>query len=146
MIDLAIRILGPLAIAGALFVFGCSHGEANIKRKWDAQLKAAAEQQAEIERVKNRANAGVTNDYIEQAKRATVAAASARSESQRLRDALANRAGNPEAGPAVDEGAATARALGECSERYSTVAGVADELSAQVTGLQAYISRVCEPN
>jgi hypothetical protein len=41
---LILRILGPLLIAGIVFMFGFSNGEARIQRKWDlataAQVKA----------------------------------------------------------------------------------------------------------
>lgn len=40
---------------------------------------------------------------------------------------------------------AAADALEECSSRYAAVAGVADALSVEVTGLQAHITRVVGP-
>ncbi|MBV2164891.1 MAG: hypothetical protein KUL80_11590 [Comamonas sp.] len=46
---------------------------------------------------------------------------------------------------AQPDAAATARtALGACSQRYAAVAGVADQLSAQVMGLQDYVQATAQ--
>ena len=49
------------------------------------------------------------------------------------------------AGSLADAAPALATALGECSQRYEQVAGIADRAIIQVTGLQGYIERIVMP-
>lgn len=54
----------------------------------------------------------------------------------------------PEGTPAFDrshEARALANSLSECSKQLEEVAGTADDLSIQVTGLQDYLNRVVRP-
>lgn len=83
--------------------------------------------------------------------RAAVAAADARQRSlhttiaQLNADAAARLSGtgSPACTAADVDAAATARELlGACSDRYATVAGAADELAGQVTGLQDYVQAI----
>jgi hypothetical protein len=62
-----------------------------------------------------------------------------------FRDRASRAAQSSPAGSIAHGAVAAADALEECSSRYAAVAGVADALSVQVTGLQAYITRVVGP-
>lgn len=62
-----------------------------------------------------------------------------------FRDRASRAAQSSPAGSIAHGAVAAADALEECSSRYAAVAGVADALSIQVTGLQAYITRVVGP-
>lgn len=62
-----------------------------------------------------------------------------------FRDRAARAAAGSPAGSVAHEATAAADALSECSARRAEVAAVADELSVQVSGLQAYIGRVVGP-
>lgn len=75
-----------------------------------------------------------------------------RAERQRLRDATADfraravaEGARSEPGSVAHGAVAVADALDECSGRYEAVAGVADTLAVQVTGLQRYITDVVGP-
>lgn len=90
--------------------------------------------------------------HAQQIAAVSAAAAGARSERDRLRNTLATlRRGGSQAGqssstePGPDATAPLADALAACADRYADVAGIADELSTQVTGLQAYIAKVVGP-
>lgn len=74
------------------------------------------------------------------------AVAGAQSELGRLRDVLAAREAAATATPSTgtDAAATTERQLfGQCAETLAGVAQQADQLAAQVTGLQGYVSAVC---
>jgi Tfp pilus assembly protein PilV len=74
------------------------------------------------------------------------AVAGAQSELVRLRDTLANRqtAATATTCTGTDAAATTERQLfGQCAEALAGVAQQADQLAAQVTGLQGYVSAVC---
>lgn len=62
-----------------------------------------------------------------------------------FRDRAAREAAGAGPGSLADGAARIADALGECSQRREEVAGVADRLSIQVTGLQRYITEVVGP-
>lgn len=74
------------------------------------------------------------------------AVAGAQSELGRLRDVLATRQAATTATPSTgtDAAATTERQLfGQCAETLAGVAQQADQLAAQVIGLQGYIKNVC---
>lgn len=129
-----------------------NEGREEVRAEWRAEKAAAKEAQAEIERIKNRANTGVANAYqakIETAKAAAAAAEHAarlgRAESDSLRDELhARDRANAAAAAIADEAAAAViEFFGECRERRIALAREAGELAAQVGGLQDYAKHVC---
>lgn len=74
------------------------------------------------------------------------AVAGAQSELDRLRDVLAARQATADAAPSdrTDGAATTERQLfGQCAKTLAGVAQQADQLAAQVIGLQGYVSAVC---
>lgn len=99
-------------------------------RKREQEL-AAAKQKAE-------------EAYVEQKRKAAVAAAGARNELDGLRGALAARGGDtcpdPSAKPGANAGARLEQELlGHCAAALVELAAEADRLEALVVGLQAYI-------
>jgi Protein of unknown function (DUF2514) len=90
-------------------------------------------------------NAKVTNDYQTLKNTSATAAAAAKSERVRLLEALsAARAAssNTTTGTRADAGPAE-RILVDILGKYEEVAGAADKLADQVTGLQGYVRNVC---
>lgn len=121
-----------------------------------AQKRAAAE---DAERTKEQAKQQeaerIAHEQVqrEQAQSAALAAAESRNRSlhttiaQLNADAAARLSSSgPQSCTAADiDAATTARtALGECSSRYTTLGGVADRLSGQVTGLQDFVRSVTQ--
>lgn len=122
-----------------------NEGRAEVQAKWDA-LEAERHRVAATDALRRgEANIVVIDAHRKQVAKSKVAAAVARSELERLHDALAerDRAIAAATGPRVDDSAAIAKSLGECSTQYQAVAGSLDRLSDQVTGLQAYVQQVC---
>lgn len=117
------------------------------------QALAAANEQALRERTQAALAAlevQIENAQLREAMQRDRAAAVARTDSlQRtiaaFRDRAAREAAGSPAGSVAHEATAAADALSECSARRAEVAAVADELSVQVSGLQAYIGRVVGP-
>ena len=117
------------------------------------QALAAANEQALRERTQAAMAALEVQIEIAQLRESVArdrAAAAARTDSlQRtiaaFRDRAARAAAGSPAGSVAHEATAAADALSECSTRRAEVAAVADQLSVQVSGLQAYISMVAGP-
>lgn len=118
-----------------------------------ARIKAEATQrEIDIQTRAVMAQMEADHAHAQRVAEVTAAAAGARSELDRLRNTIAalRRGGGgqsqgPEAEPITDASGPLADALTACAERYADVAGVADRLSVQVTGLQAYITDVVGP-
>lgn len=128
-----------------------AHAQAALKRAADEAAARATEQakQKETERIANE------QAQREHASRTALAAAADRNRSllttiaQLNSDAAARLSSSgAQSCTAADIDAATAArtALGECSNQYTAVAGVADKLSNQVTGLQDYVRSVSSSN
>ena len=150
-----------LAIGAAGWWAHQRHASAVVMR---AVLDDRAVWQAEAQRVRAEASQREINiqtravmaqmeaDHAHAQRVAAIAAAAsgARSERDRLRVALSQavRGGGGGAGQGTgtergsDAGPAIADALAACADRYADVAGVADRLAVQVTGLQAYVRDV----
>lgn len=139
----ATRILGVAGVLATAFVWGCSHGEAKINRKWTAERNVMVAEQARIERELNEGNNRVTAAYIAQRDAQKLSAAAARTELAGLHADIADRAASAAASGRFDEAAEVGKLLGACEGRYTAVAEDADGLAAQVRGLQDYAQRVC---
>lgn len=59
-----------------------------------------------------------------------------------LRRAIAASAGSAANPPSGSDGGPVGRALAQCAERYSELAGIADRYANQLIGLQAYVRAV----
>lgn len=145
-----------LAIAGALWGFGHyqkQQGRAEVQANFDAYIakQAADTLQAslvnqETSLLKQKAVDRSRQNDFENAKKLAAVNARLAGTVAGLRDDIAVLNNRPQAGDASE---ASARAyaeakiarelLGECSSRYSEVAGEAGELAKQVIGLQGFI-------
>lgn len=154
-------LVATAALAGAaLWVLGwradlIEQGRAEVRVQWQAeramQLEQALEREREtlrtMERQERQAQE-VDRVHQSQLRASRAAAADARSELDRLRDALARAGGGgagdvPEATTDPGGAAGAAAAIGlfaACAERYADVAAVADRLADQLRGLQALIA------
>lgn len=128
---------------------------AEAKREGDAARLQAENERSERakEQAKQKEAERIAREQVqrEQAMRSAMAAADARNRSlhttiaQLNADAAARLSGSsPQSCTTADiDGVTAARtALGQCSSRYTAVAGVADQLAGQVTGLQDYVRSV----
>lgn len=121
-------------------------GQQAVRAEYQAaQLQAEKEARAREQRLveeKQKAEAA----YVDQKRKAAVAVSGARSELDRLRDALAARsAGAPTATcpRAADRAGLEQHLLGQCASALVGVAAEADRLETLVVGLQGYIKNVC---
>lgn len=107
--------------------------------EWNAEKLVAAE----TYRLRNQANAGVIDGYRKQVQSVARAAASARTESVRLRDEIAYHAQRAASGPGADD-SPIGKLFGECAAEVARLAEAADQLAAQTRGLQRYAGEVCQ--
>lgn len=157
-------VLGVQAWNTHLVAKGDAQGAQRVHSEWKAaeakREGEAARLQAENERsertkeqAKQQEAERIAREQLqrEQAMRSAMAAADARNRSlhttiaQLNADAAArvSSAGQAACSAADIDGATAARtALGQCSSRYTAVAGVADQLAGQVAGLQDYVRTV----
>jgi hypothetical protein len=151
---LGLTLAGMAALAVAVVAFGQHErqvGADEVQARWDGEkaerwrVVARAQAQARGAEQQQARKAQEVDQHVE-VKLAAVAADRDRVVRQLggLRDELAAvRAGAVPGGPADTGEAAQTRALadslGECSERYSAVAGERDELAVQVGGLIALL-------
>ena len=157
-------VLGVQAWNTHLVAKGDAQGAQRVHSEWKAaeakREGEAARLQAENERsertkeqAKQQEAERIAREQLqrEQAMRRAIADADARNRSlhttiaQLNADAAArlSTAGPQSCTTADIDGATTARtALGQCSSRYTAVAGVADQLAGQVAGLQDYVRSV----
>lgn len=158
-----------------LIAKGDTQGSQRVQQAWDnaeatrkateaqasaqaAQQRAAAEaaqRTAEQEKQKEAERIAHEQAHREQASRAALDAATASNRSllttiAKLNADAAARLSGPGAQSCsttdIDAAARARTALGECSGRYTAVAGVADQLTDQVTGLQDYVRSVSSSN
>jgi hypothetical protein len=149
------RVVAGLVVAVILFVTGDHVGAGRIQQRWDHERAELDRQRADAEhearqREQLRARLGMesANEKARLLARANADAVGARSELGRLRQRLAAlSAGQAASGAGAaggPRGAATAAdVLGECSGRLQELAGQADGMSVQVTGLQGWIRAYC---
>ena len=128
MPDIVIRWFAGLAIiaglCGVSFLKGCEHE----RDKWEAlQAKAQAEAANETAR-RIKAQAELVAKFQKERDDAKADAARNRDAVRLLRESIAGITGRPLV-PVSSEGfAKVGDVLGECAERYSSMAGTADEL------------------
>lgn len=164
-------VLGVQAWNSHLVAKGDAQGAQRVRTEWDtadtqreaeattarmqAEKQAADAERAERakEQAKQQEAERIAREQAqrEQAMRSAMAAADARNRSLHTTIAQLNAdaaarvpgAGQAACGAADIDGATAARnALGQCSSRYTAVAGVADQLAGQVAGLQDYLQTV----
>lgn len=120
-----LAILGiGLALFGLGFVKGCEH-ERDKLEALSAQAEAEAEK-VTAERIRKQQN--LVAKYEKERNDANASAARSRDAVRSLRDTIANMPRSPLV-PVSSEGSPkVGDVLGECAERYSAMAGTADEL------------------
>lgn len=157
-----------------LIAQGDAQGSARVRTEWNTAdtKRQADEAKARMQAAQKRALAEVAERDLEQAKQKEAeriaheqvqreqaqnsALAAAESRNRSLHTSIAQLNANaaarlsspgPQSCTAADiDAATTARtALGECSNRYTALGGIADRLSGQVTGLQDYVRSVIQP-
>ena len=154
---------GAVALAGAAWWAHDWHAGRVIERAvqaerqaWqDKHRQALVEANQQAQRLTTRAAIAAMEAQIESANlREQVARDRAMSAARLdgLRDTIAQlrdrAARSPDAatpGSVAHGATSTADALAACADRYADVAGVADRLAVQVTGLQAYVRDVVGP-
>ncbi len=154
--------------ADALRTHWMDAGRAEVQARWDAarmadqaasaNSQAAAQAAARAaEQILTERNEEIDRAYTERETALRGRAAALDAELGRLRGAVVSAragasAGSPGAAPAAaasgaDGGAADAgELLLECSRAYADVAGAADGLASQVTGLQDWVRLVAAPD
>lgn len=128
MPDIVVRWLIVLGVGVALFGTGFLKGCEHERDKWEklsaeAQIQAAKETADRISRQKE-----LVARYEKERNDANASAARSRDAVRSLRDTIANMPRSPLV-PVSSEGSPkVGDVLGECAERYSAMAGTADEL------------------
>jgi len=128
MPDIVVRWLVILGIGVALFGTGFVKGCQHERDKWEA-LSAKAEAEAEkvtADRIKRQQD--LVAKYEKEKQDANASAARSRDAVRSLRDTIAGMSRNPALPVASESTAKVGDVLGECAERYSSMAGTADEL------------------
>lgn len=127
-------------------------GQKTVQAEWSLDIQKRTEQAlAAKQAARNHeqqlvaAKQKAEEAYVEQKRKAARAAAGAKSELDRLRDAIAERGAgetctDPSAQPRANAGARLElELLGHCAAALLELAATADRLEAQVVGLQGYI-------
>lgn len=127
-------------------------GQDSVRTQWSAERAEQAQQQAtlvETYRLRERAAAKqaerIDREDFDKRNAALASAATARAAADGLRaDIGALNASVPatatELAASLGQARAARDALGQCADRYSGVAAVADALAIQVTGLQDFVA------
>lgn len=126
--------------------FAYRAGSDHVKQDYQARAAKLERQAREREHALAAAKQKVEEAYESHKAKAARAAVGARTELDRLRDTLTARATTgaatacacPDAAPAPER-----KLLGECAQAATDLAGEADRLAAQLTGLQGYVRSVC---
>lgn len=143
-------------VCGALAAIGTWQVQA-----WRYDTRMAIMQQAHAEALQKseqmarqreqglvRARQEAEESYVQEKRKAAVAAGRARSELDGLRDQLyalgaPKRGQDPATACRADAGALERQLLGQCAADLVSLAAEADRLAAQLTGLQGYVRQVC---
>lgn len=145
-----------LVVLSATHFTAYRSGKAAVRAVWDkekAELTAKALAAEQAARTKEQAlvvqRQQAEKRYVEEKRKAAVAAAGAGSELERLRNALAER----DRELATADSAASSRAnggarlerdlLGNCATALAELGAEADRLEARIVGLQSYVKQVC---
>lgn len=126
-------------------------GKKTVQTEWNEDIQKRTEQALEAERAARdqeqqlmAAKQKAEEAYVDQKRKAAVAAAGAKSELDRLRDAINDRGDSSCTDPAAKPRAngitrLEQELLGQCAGALTELAAEADRLEAIIVGLQAYI-------
>lgn len=130
-------------------------GKKTVQAEWNEDIQKRTTQALEAERAARNqeqqllaAKQKAEEAYVDQKRKAAVAAAGAKSELDRLRDAINDRGDSSCADPAAKPRAnGVARLeqelLGQCAGALLEMANTADRLETVIVGLQGYVKDVC---
>ena len=153
IIIVVISVLGATHWKAYRTGFNVSQAEVQQREAQAQQAALQAEQAARFKEQQLVAERQKTEErYVQEKRRAAVAAAGAQSELDRLRDELASAAtggspacSNPTAAPRDHGGTRLeSELLGHCATALVNLAAEADRLEAQLVGAQQYIKNVCQ--
>ena len=127
--------------------FVYNKGRETVQAKWDKdkliQTEQALQKQQQLQIEKQKSD----ERYVNEKRKASIAAANAKSELDRLRDELANGAKDNIGSCTVPGTNGRARLeselLGQCAASLVAMAQEADRLEAIIVGLQSYVNNVC---
>ena len=130
-------------------------GKTTVMSQWQQEKLTLAQEALKAEQVARQkeqqlvvAKEKAEKQYVDEKRKAAVAAASASAELDRLRDVLANNNRKESAGSCAVPGI-NARAgleqelLGQCAGTLVSLAAEADRLETVIVGLQSYVKNVC---
>lgn len=145
-----------LVVLGATHFTAYRSGKAVVRAQWDKERAELAAKALDAERAARRKEQALVAErkkledkYVEDKRKADAAAAGARTELDRLRDAIAGAPGCPAAADPAAAGRAAGAArlelelLGACATALTDLAAEADRLETRVVGLQQYVKQVC---
>ncbi len=131
-----------LACGVQTFRIGALKEEAATQKAALATAQAQAEHEAR-EREQQMADGArkAADDYSKNVARVRAGADGARTELDRLRDAIASSPAGAASAPACgsDDASRARTVVGQCAATLQTLAGTADQCEARLTGLQDYI-------
>ncbi len=141
-----------LIVFGATQYVGKYHALTALSTYRLEVVQATVTQEAktrELEHELSQRNERLADELVQKEQRLAAATVAARRSDAGLRDEIArlnarHRPANPESAALADEARVARELLGACSQRYTSVAGDADELRDQVTGLQIFAKQVCQ--
>lgn len=146
-----VAVIAAASVGGLLYLKhverqGAERGRAEATAEFEKINRQAQREADEREAARRVALEKSRARDVAKAKAAAAAADAARIELDRLRYILpatdSGRRDDTSTGPVTDGTALVSEFLGACAQRYVEVAGEADRLTAQVTGLQGYINAV----
>lgn len=148
-IIVAVGLVAVLSSYYFVYSRGYNKGEEVVHALWTEdklkQTEEALSKQQHLQQEKQKSD----ERYVNEKRKATIAAASAKSELDRLRDILANNDNRETSGGSCTITGTNGRArleqelLGQCAATLVAMAAEADRLEAVVVGLQSYVKNVC---
>lgn len=122
-------------------------GERQIEVKYQLAAAKAQEEARKHEQELVTAKQKAEEQYVQEKRKSAAAAAAARTELDRLRNALAERGAAGADSPACTGAYGSPRLeqelLGQCASALTSMAAEADRLEAIIIGLQGYVKGVC---
>lgn len=131
-------------------------GKQTVQAEWNLDIQQRTEQALAAEQAARNqeqqlvaAKQKAEEAYVDQKRKAARAAAGAKSELDRLRDAIASTdvasCPDPAAQPRANVGARLElELLGQCAGALFEMANTADRLETVIVGLQGYVKNVCQ--
>lgn len=142
---MSVRLIAIAAAIAGAFYAGWARQGAIAAQKASALVAATQAEQLQQTKRMMRDVESVAQDYQDRLSELAADRNAAAAAVRGLRAALADRIGGDTATASGGDGATVARALEQCAERYSDLAGIADGYANQLIALQAW-ARVVAPS